>query len=268
MTTNRYTICLLFTHNLKQILLCLLCTKAKTDYKGKLNGIGGKILPDETPETGAKRKILEETGIHTFLDFCYLGKLELPYDCKTQTKSLSPEHPACELYFYAGTVFPQDLDVIPTIENPETPTWYYIQNLHMITKNIAGDGEVQTFIQKALATLTASQYKNYMNMLIQIQKQSAGPDIIEVENYKLPEGFTQWRNLIRKEDYTEDTSKYYIVFDQRCFSCVYNRKTHNIKQIRELQRDLTGMLHKLKLLDTEELHVTAILLGYLEEQEH
>lgn len=55
----KYTIC--FVQSFGHVLMLL---RNKNPFKGMLNGIGGKIEPDESPIIAAKRELFEESKIH------------------------------------------------------------------------------------------------------------------------------------------------------------------------------------------------------------
>ena len=92
-----YTVCFLFTDNGEKVLLQ---KKDKTQYAGRLNGVGGKIEPGETPLEGARREIMEETGA-SIQDLIWLGTLIFPKDCGLPADQ---DNVDCELNFFAGTV--------------------------------------------------------------------------------------------------------------------------------------------------------------------
>ncbi len=50
--------------------------RAKEPNKGRWNGVGGKIEPDETPSCCCKREVLEETGLQV-TDLSYRGIISL-----------------------------------------------------------------------------------------------------------------------------------------------------------------------------------------------
>lgn len=59
-------------------VLMLHRNKRDTDYhKGKYNGLGGKLLPGETPEACAVREVAEESGLH-LTDYELRGLLTFP----------------------------------------------------------------------------------------------------------------------------------------------------------------------------------------------
>lgn len=135
--SNKYTICILF----KSKENILLIRKNKTIYKGLLNGIGGKIEPNETPIEGAKREIFEETGMSNIKNLTWLGTLILPYDCKTE------QYQETELHFYTGII---------------TEPWQQQPNeealeLHNINKlkpsQLAGNGNLKYFINRAYSAM-------------------------------------------------------------------------------------------------------------------
>lgn len=58
---SRYTLVFAFDRSYSAVLLI---AKNSGTIKGKLNGLGGKILEDETPIQCAKREFLEESGMN------------------------------------------------------------------------------------------------------------------------------------------------------------------------------------------------------------
>lgn len=115
--SNAYTVNILFSRDLSRILLV---RKNWTTFKGLLNGPGGAVEPGESPYGGAMREILEETGLDA-ADFLPLdegnrrleplGKLDVPYDCKTQDGA------ACELHYYAGIILEKsEGNILPAAE--------------------------------------------------------------------------------------------------------------------------------------------------------
>lgn len=58
----KYGICFMFDENLEYVLLQ---RKDRSNLRGKLNAVGGKIEGNETPEECVVREIAEETGVHT-----------------------------------------------------------------------------------------------------------------------------------------------------------------------------------------------------------
>jgi 8-oxo-dGTP diphosphatase len=65
MSIPEYTLGFMFNATMTEVLLC---RKSKPAWQaGKLNGIGGKIDGDETPEAAMIREFKEETGVYTSL---------------------------------------------------------------------------------------------------------------------------------------------------------------------------------------------------------
>lgn len=137
--TGKYTVCLLFTKDLKRILLC---RKKKTAYKNLLNGVGGECLPDETPTDCAIREIREETEITNVRNLTWIGTIGLPYDCKHNRMNPDPSNPACTLYFYTGII--PDGYTVP--ENTDEPLFLIEIEDAMKTEMLAGDGDLKYFI--------------------------------------------------------------------------------------------------------------------------
>jgi len=75
MEKQLYVCGFLFDHDGKKV--CLIKKTDKHDLKwmhGKLNGVGGKVLPNEQPEEAMRREFLEETGadVWGWIPFCTL----------------------------------------------------------------------------------------------------------------------------------------------------------------------------------------------------
>lgn len=78
-----YVLGFLFSNDLESVVLIL---KKKPEWQaGLLNGVGGKIEPDETSEQAMRREFLEETGkdIHeaNWRRFCNIRGSEYHIDC-------------------------------------------------------------------------------------------------------------------------------------------------------------------------------------------
>lgn len=57
-----------FAFNEDATKVVLIRKNKPTWQAGKLNGVGGKVEPDEIPEDAMQREFLEETGVLTYLD--------------------------------------------------------------------------------------------------------------------------------------------------------------------------------------------------------
>lgn len=131
----------------------LLQKKSKGVYKGKWNGVGGKVRKGEYPLIASLRKIAEDTGLHdirNYRDIRYLGKLILPTDCTTER----PEE--CILHFYSMIVdpilAPEAIHQKPA--DTEELEWVGIWKvIHRAPDEgvYAGDGDLQYFLNMARA---------------------------------------------------------------------------------------------------------------------
>lgn len=151
-----YTVCLLFTPDLQQVLLQV---KKKTDFAGLLNGVGGKLEPGETPEQCARREIFEETGLDNIRHLTWIGTLELPDNCDNHATSTDPMDPAVILYFYAGIYDPQEKQPIAP-ESGEVLTTHFVNAVLKcpVTHDVyAGYGNIQYFVR--LGTMALAMYK-------------------------------------------------------------------------------------------------------------
>lgn len=150
MTPMQYTVCLLLTPDLSQVLLQ---TKDRTQYSGRLNGVGGKMRPHESAQDGAIREIYEETGLNQRqLDHVtWLGSLILPEDCANIEK---PES-VCRLHFY--TAIATHPELIQQQPGETEHIEFYTVN-RVLSEDfqivLAGDGDVQYFLRRAIKVLT------------------------------------------------------------------------------------------------------------------
>lgn len=146
---REYTVCFLFTPDLKQVLLQ---TKAKTDFKGRLNGVGGKLEPGEDPQTCAFREIREETGLGmtSLRHLTWIGTLHLPDNCESHAVGAGPEDPSCALYFYAGIFAPEKLDPPDGSEPLSLHNAYDVIHSDILSRGYAGHGDLQYFVQEGL----------------------------------------------------------------------------------------------------------------------
>ena len=142
-----YTVCFLFTDNGEKVLLQ---KKDKTQYAGRLNGVGGKIEPGETPLEGARREIMEETGA-SIQDLIWLGTLIFPKDCALPADQ---ENVDCELNFFAGTV--EDTKMVSQQPGETEPLlWLLTRQVIGGHADTAGDGDVEYFVDKGYRAITA-----------------------------------------------------------------------------------------------------------------
>ncbi len=135
-----YTVVLLFNKDGSKVLLQ---KKDRTDFAGKLNGVGGKLEADEDTIDGAFREVEEETSIcrEDILIFKWLGTLTLPEQCDSYNYDRYPQ-----LWFYGGVVKDETLAHKPDTETEEI-NWYELKDNNPITDlELAGDGNLPYFI--------------------------------------------------------------------------------------------------------------------------
>ena len=148
-----YTVCFLFNQTLDKVLLIL---KIATEFRGQLNGIGGKIEPNETPFEGALREIEEESGVSVVRNLMWLGTLHLPHNCeKPDIPDNGLSDPACILYYFAGIV-PDD-QTVKTPDGGETVDWYETDAVlasRVTDATFAGNGDVQYFVGRGFDALS------------------------------------------------------------------------------------------------------------------
>lgn len=145
--TNDYTVCILLDSGLEQALLV---RKARTDFEGRLNGVGGRVEPEEDPYDGALREIYEETGLSPqdleslgLVRLAKLGELLVPEDCKTHDG-------ACRLHYYAGAVKDAALGCIRPAE--EALEWTPVDRIigsRPDSTEFAGNGDLAYFTYAA-----------------------------------------------------------------------------------------------------------------------
>lgn len=140
--TKSYTVIFLLNRTGTKVLLQL---KDRTEYTGKLNGVGRKIEDKENPEQGAYREILEETSIESkdIQNLTWLGTLICPENCDERNRDKFPE-----LWFYGAVIYDEDLAKQPKTES-EKINWYTILEDNTIDTNgleLAGDGNIPYFI--------------------------------------------------------------------------------------------------------------------------
>lgn len=146
--TNDYTVCVLFDGYLRNVLLV---RKARTDFKGKLNGVGGRVEPGEDPYEGALREIYEETGLSPqdlkslgLVRLAKLGELLVPEDCKTHDA-------ACRLHYYTGAV--KTVSVAEAKGRRDEPLswvpWEAVAGSGTASQEYAGGGDLAYFTAAA-----------------------------------------------------------------------------------------------------------------------
>lgn len=136
-----YTVCILFDRGAHSILLQ---KKSKTEFKGMLNGVGGKIELHENPRQSAIREIKEEVNLDLKPeDLKLVGILILPHDCGTEKDEV------CTLFFFTAIV--ENPDMAMAMED-EPIAWYNVDNIvdpKTTFPTLAGDGNLEYFIQQA-----------------------------------------------------------------------------------------------------------------------
>lgn len=154
--TNDYTVCILFDGYLRNVLLV---RKARTDFKGKLNGVGGSVEPGEDPYEGALREIYEETGLSPqdlkslgMVRLAKLGELLVPEDCKTHDGS-------CRLHYYAGAVKTMSIAGIKN-KGDEPLSWAPWEDVAR-----SGTGDSDYTGNGDLAYFTAAAHKRMLELL-------------------------------------------------------------------------------------------------------
>ncbi len=155
-----YTVCFLFTPDLKQVLLQ---TKAKTDFKGRLNGVGGKLEPGEEPQACAYREIKEETGLGptSIRHLTWVGTLSLPENCDNHAVGCGPHDPSCVLYYYAGIFSPERLNPPKGAEALGLCNTYDVIHSDILSPVYAGHGDLQYFVQEGLHAMQKIQYGHH-----------------------------------------------------------------------------------------------------------
>lgn len=137
----KYTVCILFDQGAHSVLLQ---KKSKTEFKGLLNGVGGKIELYEEPNQCAARKIKEEVNLDFKPeDLKWVGTLSLPHDCGTGRDEV------CTLFFFTAIV---DNPALVRQMEDEPVAWYDVDNIvdpRTLFPPLAGDGNLKYFIQQA-----------------------------------------------------------------------------------------------------------------------
>ena len=168
-----YSVCFLFDRRGENVLLQV---KGKTDFKGKLNGVGGKLagyssdpagnkrvgwVAEETMEECAIREINEETGVMVPKDALkFVCKLSLPDQCEEVGKSilesvesrqnLDENLALCNLYYYCAFVDPDEVNMNAGYEELQ---WHKVESIlacNVMDESFAGFGDLQYVIHLAL----------------------------------------------------------------------------------------------------------------------
>lgn len=141
MGVKKYSVVILLNEDGSKVLLQ---KKDRTLFKGKLNGVGGKIEKEEMPVNGALREVLEETSLRPedLLRFEWIGTLTLPEQCDTNNMDKYPE-----LWFFGGVVKDENRAHKPDTETEEI-RWYHLKpdNKPFTDLETAGDGDLEYFI--------------------------------------------------------------------------------------------------------------------------
>ena len=123
----------------------LLVKKDRTDFAGRYNGIGGKLLEGELCYNGAIREIEEETGADVDDRLSFLGTTILPEDCATH----DPE--GVTLDFFTAMVDKSEVSQQPG--ETEEQKWFPIDEVlatPVTSKVFAGMGDIQYFLNLAV----------------------------------------------------------------------------------------------------------------------
>lgn len=140
--TKDYTLIFLFTKDevYPEVLLQL---KNRGPYPGKLNGVGGKIEPDEDPIAGAIREVREETGADVSQNLFRYA-------------SLTYYHTQVNLHVFFALV---DKTEVHQIED-EPLRWTPVHDVLKQPDNpsLAGNGNTYAFIKDIIDLILPSNY--------------------------------------------------------------------------------------------------------------
>lgn len=140
---NKYTVALLFDNRDRHSMLLVL--KDRTCFKGKFNGIGGKVEEGELPNVAAFREIREETGATSY-PLTLLG--ERYTSDETGKVDATAE---CRLYFYCGLVDPNTVTQQPG--ESELLAWIPVSTVMSHPEFFPDDGMFQEMCRKAYAAV-------------------------------------------------------------------------------------------------------------------
>lgn len=144
---HEYSVCFLFAPDGNSVLLQ---TKNRTSFAGKLNGVGGKLEPDETMPACARREILEETGVDVpESKLVPVAVTVLNEDC-----AVDDHASRCVLHFFAAVVDPRD---VRPPRNATEPVAFYdtgsVLTTPVLNPTMAGHGDVQYMVNLAYREL-------------------------------------------------------------------------------------------------------------------
>ena len=139
-----YTVIFLFNRDLSKVLLQL---KDRHIHAGKLNGVGGKLMPGELPYSSALRELREETGVVLqYPELHHIADITMPIEWDHRCRPNK-----AELFFYAAKV---DEDA-PSQQPGETEelVWKdvdWVLSQPATYDGFAGDGDLQYIVNKAV----------------------------------------------------------------------------------------------------------------------
>ena len=212
---RQYTVCFLFAPGGGRVLMA---KKLHTVFKGRLNGVGGKIEPPESALDGAVREIREETGLAIDPDrLLYLGFTSLPDDCGDE-----PVKDGCTLSFYAAELTSLESNAVPAANDVgERLVWESTDAVRTAPVNsarYAGDGDVPCWVNIAATKLgfrdPAPAGRHYY-----LLRDSQGVMDMVCSDMD-PDSFRKSVNAIRQE-YLEDCDEnhvrlYHLLLTQGC----------------------------------------------------
>ena len=214
---KQYTVCFLFSPGGDRVLMV---EKLHTVFKGRLNGVGGKIEPAESARDGALREIREETGLSIAPDrLLYLGFTSLPDDCADE-----PSEQGCTLFFYAVELTSLETNNVPAANDVgERLVWESTDMVRTAPANsvrYAGDGDVPCWVNIAASKLGFPQPKPMpCSRYYYLLRDSQG--IMDMVCSDMdPDSFRKSVNAIRQE-YLEDCDEnhvrlYHLLLTQGC----------------------------------------------------
>lgn len=184
---RKYSVCFLFSKDGRKVLLQ---TKDRTAFRGKLNGVGGKLEPDETMIHCAAREILEETGISVpEKKLVEIATIILDEDCADDNPAAT-----CELHFFACAVDEKTLN--PPENATEKVAFYDVSSIRALSASdpaLAGEGDVSYVINRAQRVLSgkgqfAYAYGPDLPRLVDVKTGYEGKHLsIALAEYEMPD---------------------------------------------------------------------------------